>query len=305
MNTPVSAQSKITAIDARRCPLCDGLGGVLPLRFHQLYSQAGTEPAVLSWSECRQCRGWFADPMPSSEQIAKHWQKVDYADVDNADSIGARKAPLFTRVLDGLAQRISPGSLLDIGCNFGRFLTLAQNHGWMPVGIEPNPQAAKCCIDAGFDVRSGWDLQECGFADQQFAAVTAIDVFCCSLHPFSDLVAYRRLLHPGGVLAMRLTSKHAAIKLLGPLMNSSRRDAAISRLLLGQFHSATPRTIRHWLEKAGFADISIHGRAMACPWSEARWRSRLAYGGAELLRALTLGTVSLSPGILVFARRPQ
>lgn len=304
MNTLVSAQPKITAIDARRCPLCDGVGGVLPRRFHQLYSQAGAEPAVLSWSGCRQCRGWFADPMPSSEQIAKHWQEIDYADVDNADSIGAGKVALFSRVLDGLAQRISPGALLDIGCNFGRFLTLAQDHGWTPIGVEPNPQAAKCCTNAGFDVRSDWDLQECGFADQQFAAVTAIDVFCYSRHPFSDLVAYRRLLQPGGVLAMRLTNKHAAIRVLGPLMNSHQRDAAISRLLLGQFHSATPGTIRHWLGKAGFVDISIHGRAMAGPWSEAPWRSRLAYGGAELLRVLTLGTINLSPGILVFARRP-
>lgn len=302
---PFSSPSRTTALADRRCVLCNSVGGVLPLQFHQLYSQADAEPAVLSWAECRQCRGWFADPMPSSEQIAKHWQSVDYADLDNADSIGAQKIPLFTRIMDGLAQRICPGSLLDIGCNFGKFLSLAQYYGWKPVGIEPNPQAAKCCIDAGFDVRSGWDLQECGFADQQFAAVTAIDVFCYSLHPFSDLVAYRRLLRAGGVLAMRLTSKHAAIKVLSALKNPARRDAAISRLLLGQFHSASPRTIRHWLEKADFADISIHGRAMACPWSEAHWRSRLAYGGAELLRAVTLGAVSLSPGILVFAQRPQ
>jgi SAM-dependent methyltransferase len=306
MNASTStAAAEPKAVDTRRCPLCNETGGIAPLAFHQLYDQAGLDPVALAWSECRACRGWFADPMPTREQIAKHWERVDYADIDHADVIGDRKVPLFKRVLDGLAKRISSASLLDIGCNFGRFLTLAKGYGWTPYGFEPNAEAAQRCVAAGFDVRAGWELEDCGFADQQFLAITVIDVFCCSLHPFADLVTYRRLLKPGGVMAMRLTSKHAAIKAVDSWMKPPRRDKIISRLLLGQFHSATPSTIRKWLAKAGFVDISIEGRAMACPWREARWRSRLAYGGTDLLRAVTLGAVNLSPGILVFARRPQ
>jgi SAM-dependent methyltransferase len=243
--------------------------------------------------------------MPSRQQVARHWGRVDYADPNRADVIGDHKLPLFGRVLDGLEQRVRPGLLLDIGCNFGHFLTMAQARGWRPVGLEPNEDAAERCRAAGFDVRSGWEVEECGFADESFDAVTSIDVFYYSLRPFGDLVAYRRLLKPGGVLAMRLTNKHAAIKLLDWFTNSARRDAAISRLLLGQFHSAAPNTIRRWLVRAGFVDISIQGRAMSRSWSESRWQTRLAYGTAEALRVLSLGTVRLSPGLLVFARRPQ
>jgi SAM-dependent methyltransferase len=300
------AASKPAAATAGRCPLCDAAGSHASMRFRQRYEQAGGEPAWLTWSACFQCGGWFAQPMPTREQIARHWQRVDYADPGHADVIGDRKVPLFSRVLEGLERRVRPARLLDIGCNFGRFLTLAQARGWTPLGFEPNDDAARRCRAGGFDVRSGWELHECGFADEDFTAVTVVDVFCCSLHPFDDLVAYRRLLRPGGVLAMRLTNKHAMIRAVDSLVpGASRRNRLISKLLLGQFHSASPGTVRRWLAKAGFVEISIEGRAMACPWSEARWRSRLAYGGTDVLRALTLGAVNLSPGILVFARKPR
>jgi SAM-dependent methyltransferase len=307
MNLPTtSAASAPPASAVRRCPLCDAPDGAAGVRFRQRYDQSGGEPVWLTWSACRHCRGWFADPMPTRQQIARHWQRVDYADPGHAGVIGDRKIPLFTRVLEGLERRVRPGSLLDIGCNFGRFLTMAQARGWKPVGFEPNEDAAKRCRAAGFDVRTGWEVEECGFADEGFDAVTAVDVFCCSLHPFRDLLAYRRLLRPGGVLAMRLTNKHAVLRAVDALLPSaSRRDRLISKLLLGQFHSASPGTVRRWLAQAGFVEPAIEGRAMACPWREARWRSRLAYGGTDLLRAVTLNAVNLSPGLLVFARRPQ
>jgi SAM-dependent methyltransferase len=306
MNTSnTSVSSEVSTSVAQHCPLCDATGTVTRLRFRQRYDQAGADPVLLTWSACPHCHGWFVDPMPSSEQIAKHWERADYADLDHAGTIGDRKIPLFSRVLDGLAQRIRPGKLLDIGCNFGRLLAMAKERGWTPFGFEPNDEAVKVCVDAGYDVHSGWELRECGFSDEQFDAITVVDVFCCSLHPFDDLVGYHRLLRPGGAMAMRLTSKHAAIRVVDKLLDGARRDTLISRLLLGQFHSATPGTVRRWLTKAGFVDVVVQGRAMACPWSEACWKSRLAYGGMDVLRAVTLGTVNLSPGILVFARKPQ
>jgi SAM-dependent methyltransferase len=304
MNTSLSSRAETAHSAKPKGPLCDGAGDISPVAFCQPYEQAGGEPVLLSWSQCGACSGWFADPMPTGEQIARHWERISYADLDHADEIGDRKLALFSRVFEELDKRVSPGPLLDIGCNFGKFLTLAKSLGWKPAGYEPNTEAARCCVEAGFDVRSGWDLNACGFGDGQFSAITVIDVFCYSLHPFNDLQTYHRLLRPGGVLAMRLTNKHAAIRFLDRFTRSPRKDAAISRLLLAQFHSASPATIRYWLKKAGFADISIQGRATTGPWSEAGWRTRLAYGGAELLRFLTLGTVCLSPGILVFARRP-
>ena len=305
MNTSLFSQMDTSHSAARRCPLCDGTGGVSPLTFRQPYEQAGGDPVLLSWSECRECGGWFADPMPTGEQIARHWERISYADADHADAIGERKLALFSRLLDGLEKRVSPGPLLDIGCNFGRFLKLAKSRGWKPAGYEPNSEAAGSCVAGGFDVRSGWDLNACGFSNGQFSAITVVDVFYYSLQPFNDLATYHRLLRPGGVLAMRLTNKYAAIRILDRFTRSPRKDAAIARLLLAQFHSASPAIVRHWLKKAGFADISIQGRAATGPWREAGWGTRLAYGGAELLRILTLGAVNLSPGILVFARRPQ
>jgi SAM-dependent methyltransferase len=286
-----------------RCPLCDANGNITRLRFHQRYEQANAPPAQLTWSSCGRCHGWFADPMPNEHQIARHWAWADYAAPQQSQRIGDRKSPLFTRVLDGLEQRTRPGRLLDIGCNFGRFLEMAKARGWTPSGYEPYEEAAKRCIAQGYDVRGGWEGLDCGLAENQFDALTVVDVFCVSLHPARDLSAYHRLLRPGGVMAMRLTNKHLVLRAVESLTKGDRRDAIISRLLFGQLHSASPRTIRRWLAKAGFDNIAVEGRAMATPWSKSRLRSRLAYGGMEVLRAVTLGTINLSPGILVFARK--
>jgi SAM-dependent methyltransferase len=209
-----------------------------------------------------------------------------------------------THLLNALSRRVAPGKILDIGCNFGVFLRLAQQRGWEACGYEPNGEASESCVEAGFDVRSGWELVECGFAADEFSAVSVVDAFCFSLHPFADLTTYYRLLRPGGVLAMRLTNKHTLIKLAYRFLSPSRREAAISRLLLGQFHSASLNTVRCWLTKVGFREISIESRAMSVPWREARWRARLGYAAADLLRLGTLGTLNISPGILVYARKP-
>ena len=42
--------------------------------------------------------------------------------------------------------------ILDIGCNIGSFLDAARELGAIPIGVEPNPFAAKSCKERGFEV---------------------------------------------------------------------------------------------------------------------------------------------------------
>src|SRR5438552_17089889 len=121
------------------CSLCNRAGQIISARFQQLYEQPDGLRVPLSWWECRWCRGWFVYPVPEPSVIERHWETVHYTDRRFETAIALGKMELEQRILSTLGEKIArPGTLLDIGCNFGNFLVRAREAGWMPSGFEPN-----------------------------------------------------------------------------------------------------------------------------------------------------------------------
>lgn len=287
-----------------RCYLCNASDGIVSARFHQRYPLQGLTHVLLDWWECSTCRGWFAYPIPSPEFISEYLTKTDYNDPSAVLHIANGKAELQRRILKGLSDWTKPGELLDFGCNFGEFLVLARAAGWMPRGFEPYTTAANAARKKGFDVRSNWLLDEAGFSGASFSAITAIDVFCLVWDPISTLRAFHRLLKPGGVLAMRLTNKRFIAGLARALTPSATvRDATISKILLDQFHSVGVNSFRRILQTVGFDRVEIQPHAVTAPWSVLPWQTRIAYVSSAAIYRLSLSTVNLSPGVLLFARK--
>jgi SAM-dependent methyltransferase len=294
----------LNTVHPGRCYLCNAEGWLVPARFQLLYPQHNTEAIPLDWWECHSCGGWFLYPVPTPAVIAQYWKNVEWADPDRETEVANAKRALQLRILDELRHRINPASLLDFGCNYGKFLLLAREKGWSPIGFEPNPQAAAKAREKGFEVRSGWSLEEAGFAAGQFAAITAVDVFCLVWDPATILRVFHRLLEPGGVLAMRLTNKHFILRALRAVLPEGRKlDIKISKVLLPQFHSIGMGSLARILEEIGFDQVCVLPRATTAPWASLSWRTRSAYVGAAVLDYLSLRAINVSPGVLLFAHK--
>lgn len=92
------------------------------------------------------------------------------------------------------------GKLLDVGCGNGEFLATMKELGWETVGVETDQQAAAVARERfGLDVRLG-TLDEVGFSNDSFDAVSLSHVIEHVHDPLALLAECRRILRPGGKL---------------------------------------------------------------------------------------------------------
>ncbi len=290
-------------VAADRCLLCDRFGRVRSAGFRQHYQQLGRKPVLLSWWECRDCRGWFASPVPTVEEIELHCTRSSYNDPSQATAIAQGKEALQRRILSRLGAGRVPGRLLDIGCSFGEFMALAKAYGWTPSGFEPNAQAAEIAASKGCEVKCGWVLEQAGFPAKQFSAITAIDSFCFVWNPYETIQTFYRLLEPGGVLTMRLTNKRFVLGVARALSSRSSKEARLSRMLQGQFHSISVHRLASICSTAGFESVTSEPWAATTSWNEMSPATKVSYALPQLVYRLSVSAINLSPGVLVFARK--
>jgi SAM-dependent methyltransferase len=259
---------------------------------------------LLDWWECCECRGWFVYPVPEPEAIEKHWAIIDYNQESKAIELSRAKHQLQTRILHELSRRTALGQLLDFGCNFGDFLVMARDAGWIPYGFEPCRTAGERARARGFDVRGGWFLEDAGFRQGSFTAVTAIDSFYYVWSPIDMLLRFHYLLKPGGLLAMRITNKRFVLGAIRAVSQpGSLRDTRLSTILKAQFHTIGCAALKRTLTNIGFDEIQIQPGALTTPWEAAPFQTRTTYRLASILYYLSLKAINLSPGILVLARK--
>lgn len=119
--------------------------------------------------------------------------------------------------LDLLCQGGAPASVLDIGCNDGRFLSELKARGTrVCAGIEPNPVPAGIARERGHHVYSGMVTAEtAGQAVAEhgrFDAVVSRQVFEHVLDLSNFLICADRLLAPGGILFLDLPDFEPALR---------------------------------------------------------------------------------------------
>jgi 2-polyprenyl-3-methyl-5-hydroxy-6-metoxy-1,4-benzoquinol methylase len=143
-------------------------------------------------SQCTEARYWqsmeeFEAPqgtLPSERSLASRFRR------------SKKFLDQITRLLDK-----SPGEikLLDVGCSSGAFLADAVKMGFRAEGVEPAAAPVATAQAAGLNVRQGL-LQDIGYTDGQFDAVTLLEVIEHLQDPHSLLQECRRILRPGGIL---------------------------------------------------------------------------------------------------------
>ena len=110
-----------------------------------------------------------------------------------------RSRKFLAQIAKLLGQPPEQIRLLDVGCSSGAFLGTAVTLGFRAEGVEPAPKAAAAAQAAGLNVRLGL-LQEAGYTDGQFDAVTLFEVIEHLQQPLELLQECRRILRPGSIL---------------------------------------------------------------------------------------------------------
>lgn len=171
--------------------------------------------------------------------------------------------------LDRIARYARPpGRLLDFGCGFGFFLDSARTAGWDVAGIDPLPGHGAYARGAlGLNVITD-TLRPDSFEPRSFDVITALQVFEHLPDPRAELAALRRLLRPGGIIAIEVPNIEAPlVRLFGP----RHRHFVADHLWF-----FSPGTLSRLLEDAGLSvlDVSRPTRRLSLRYLAARWLPR-------------------------------
>lgn len=150
-------------------------------------------------------------------------------------------------------KKYPQGRLLDVGCGDGTFLARMKAMGWDVAGIEPDPVAAACAGKKLNHIFTG-DLEQAGFAENSFDAITLCHVIEHLPAPVRTLRECRRILKPGGrIIIITPNTESLGRKWFG---NHWRGWEPPRHLFL-----FTRKSLQIMAQTAGFSDFSINTHA--------------------------------------------
>ena len=220
---------------ARPCPACGRNRG-----------RAGLRAGGYELAACRCGLRMLAGALDDGLTLTANTEK--YGDEDYNRWYRSVKPLLVERYRNDLAEiealLPSKGRILDVGCAYGWFLEVARERGWHTAGVEVEEATAHLAREGGIDVTLG-TLHDASFDDASFDCVGLWDV----LEHVPDVDAFlaecRRVLKPGGVLAVQSPNVRSV---MAKLMGSDW-----SWLLLPQHvYHFTPKSMNRTLERRGF-----------------------------------------------------
>lgn len=204
---------------------------------------------------CDSCGQWV-----SACSEPRYWQSMREFD-DTAGTLPkagskVRRFEQSRRRLNAIAAALakSPAQihLLDVGCSSGALLQAAVRLGFDAEGVEPAPEAARAAQSAGLRVRQGL-LEEIGYDERSFDAVTLFEVIEHLPDPLRLLRECHRILRPGGLLMIGTGNRDSwTARSMGPhweYLDISRHGGHIS------FFS--PRSMRIAADRAGFIPLQM------------------------------------------------
>lgn len=175
------------------CPCCGNPGSslwmVVPDRFwgkHDSYD-------LLHCAACSHT--WLANP-PSPEELVHYYNPEYHKAVGSTGEISAAR---WAKQLAALQRYKSGGSILDIGCSSGGFLSYLKDGPWRLHGIEAEPSTAqRARAITGGEIFAG-DVLQATFPAESFDVITCSDVLEHLYEPRHVFLKIYQWLKPGGI----------------------------------------------------------------------------------------------------------
>jgi SAM-dependent methyltransferase len=187
---------------------------------------------------CGSCAVVFRENPISGVAAATLYEDDAYLDAPyfEALKVGHRRDVepylVYRRALERL-ERLTPGrQLLDVGCSYGAFLEVARERGWEVSGVELSRKGSEYARKhRGLEVFTG-TLEDAGFPDGAFDAVSLWDVVEHLDRPLELLRKTHRILRPGGVLVVFTINQRSLINATGDLLHRVSLGAVRGPLVL-------------------------------------------------------------------------
>lgn len=234
--TPVSGRIIPMPTPETVCPACKAPSSLVFVEEHRDRVAGGTYRLSLCWG----CGVVSAAPRAA---IGGDW----YAKAAPLRLTAWTKAPesdwRFARFFDD--ARV-PGKVLDLGCGDGGFLGLARESGWSGVGFDYDERVVAAARGRGLDAHAAsFEAFRASRAPGEFDALTMFDVLEHAPEPSDFLNEAKRLLRPGGLLAVTLPNA------LRPLpWGREEHDFPPHH-----FTRWTPEALKGFLERHGFSIV--------------------------------------------------
>jgi 2-polyprenyl-3-methyl-5-hydroxy-6-metoxy-1,4-benzoquinol methylase len=156
--------------------------------------------------QCNACSLRFTQSVPDANGIGRYYQSAEY--ISHSDTKKGMVNSLYHLVRNFTLQQkkglvikksgLSAGTLLDVGCGTGAFLSVMKEGGWQVKGLEPDEKARGLARQKGLDVDDASTLFS--LSGSSFNVITLWHVLehVHELHAYMDQL--RKLLRPNGVL---------------------------------------------------------------------------------------------------------
>lgn len=235
--------------------------------------------------------GLLAPAHPLDRGALADWYARDYWAQYREEQTGPDRDNLYAHVLAWL-ERESPGrgTVLDVGCGGGAFLSRCQAAGWKAVGVEPSRDAAEHARRRGIEVHEqSWPVP--AMADESVEAVTFINVLDHLPDPFEALREAARVLKPGGLLYLRVPNAplHAWVK-------RSLATLGLNQVAVLHVYGFGRRSLSQLLPRFGFAPLAVRTAPPAQGYAYPKGPSFRAWG-YRLLKRADLAWYRMSRGL--------
>ena len=268
---------------------------------------------------CADCGLLFRNPRPPASSVADAYARDEYGEQRLRALFDAQRE-LFNRKARRLARWFPIARdlrVVEVGSFVGGFLAAAGKRGWQAIGVDPGEEVTEFSRRQGLDVFRG-TLAGAPIRPRSVDCVAVWNTFDQLPNPEPTIAAARRLLRPGGILALRVPNGdcfrlavgwlkgHRLPRLLGGWV---RAALAWNNLLAFPYlHGYSVRTLDWLLAWHGLRRIAVHGDTLARladaktrPW--ASWEERMikmACRAAASLGGVASGRAPLAPWIDVY-----
>lgn len=266
--------------------------------------------------KCSNCRVAFREEQESVAELEEYWQKDFWTD----EEIEKRKnrEPVFRDAFNLLRRRKPDGgTVLDIGCGIGTFLSVCREGGWQVTGVEPSSIACEVAHrEYGLQLINE-QFSSAMFQGQTFDVVFAAQVLHHLPDPAAFLAEIDRVLADDGILMLRTPNLiPLELSLLLQRLLGREKEFFCGPALYA-FHPKTLSLLFRRLDydRVAFVNSRPYLEKPANPWQSGQSLGDnlgrllvtsiklMTYGAVQIVHRVSNGQMVIGPSIFVLAQK--